>query len=192
MGQGMSLFPGKAAGGTSGNSSWSVSLGFTLPWLSQDPTKDKIQVCASSKRGQAEVLHPGAALEAGKAVPTQGKRPGKMGMPRHGAGGGSQSQVPPDKNSFVGKHLQRGDVHRAKNKRGPLSGLGVFPKILQITRCGRALWENRERKRSLALASRIAPPAGKGRFIQVIEVTQTPRNLDPSQIPASPPERLAN
>lgn len=85
----MSLFPGKAAGGTSGNSSWRVSLGFTLPWLSQDPAKDKIQVCASSKRGQAEVLHPGAALEAGKAVPTQGK-----GQGRWECRGTEQEEVP--------------------------------------------------------------------------------------------------
>lgn len=51
----MRLSPGKAAGDHSGIAAGAFS------WASL-PTKDKIQVCASSQPGQAEVLHPRAAL----------------------------------------------------------------------------------------------------------------------------------
>lgn len=151
------------------------------------PLRTKSRFVPAPSKARLKFYNPGGW----KSCSHSGKRPGRMGMLRHRAGGCSQSQVSPDKNSFVGKHFQRGDVHRAKNNGGLSLGWGLSQNPTNNKMWMRPLGKQGEEKIP-GTCEQNCTSSRKGKVIQVIEVTQTPKNLDPSQIPASPPECLAN
>lgn len=105
-------------------------------------------------------------------------------MMRHGAGGCSQSQVSPDKSRILLGNTSRGDVSRAKNNGGFSLGWGGLSQNPTNGKMWmRPLGKQGEEKMA---GTREQNSSRKGKVLQALEVTQTPRNLHPSQILASP------